>query len=181
VNVCRVQKRANESICQRSLRGPSSKPTEQQEDLPDFISLKKHHAPAGRQTDFASGYVQGKRLGKEITLYSVNGRQAAIDAATAAKQSAETKVSTLLPADKASAEAELAQAKVEYEKTFIRARVAGRVEQFLFRPGDVVNPLMRPAGVLIPEGSGQRALQAGFGQIEAQVLKPGMVAEATCV
>jgi multidrug resistance efflux pump len=111
----------------------------------------------------------------------VDGRQAAIDAATAAKQSAETKVSTLLPADKASAEAELAQAQVGYEKTFIRAGVDGRVEQFLLRPGDVVNPLMRPAGILIPEGSGQRALQAGFGQIEAQVLKPGMVAEATCV
>ena len=111
----------------------------------------------------------------------VDGRQAAIDAAAAAKQSAETRVSTLLPADKASAEAELAQAQVEYDKTFIRAGVDGRVEQFLLRPGDVVNPLMRPAGILIPEGAGQRVLQAGFGQIEAQVLKPGMVAEATCV
>jgi len=39
-----------------------------------------------------------------------DGRQAAIDAAAAAKESAETRVSTLLPADKASAEAELAQA-----------------------------------------------------------------------
>jgi len=111
----------------------------------------------------------------------VTGRQAAIDAATAARQSAETRVSTLLPAEKASAEAALAQAQVEYDKTFIRAGVDGRVEQFFLRPGDVVNPLMRPAGVLIPEGAGQRALQAGFGQIEAQVLKPGMVAEAACV
>jgi hypothetical protein len=48
------------------------------------------------------------------------------------------------------------------------------------RPGDIVNPNMRPAGILIPAGSGQRSLQAGFGQIAAQVLKPGMVAEATC-
>jgi multidrug resistance efflux pump len=111
----------------------------------------------------------------------VDGRQAAIDAAAAAKQSAETQVSTLLPAEKASAEAALAQAQVEYDKTFIRAGVDGRVEQFLLRPGDVVNPLMRPAGILIPEGAGQNALQAGFGQIEAQVLKPGMVAEAACV
>ena len=55
------------------------------------------------------------------------------------------------------------------------------MEQFLLRVGDVVNPLMRPAGVLIPEGAGARGLQAGFGQIEAQVMKPGMVAEATCV
>jgi multidrug resistance efflux pump len=110
----------------------------------------------------------------------VDGRQAAIDAAAAAKQSAEVQVSTLLPASKASAEAELAQAQVELDKTVIRAGVDGRVEQFLLRPGDIVNPLIRPAGVLIPAGAGQRSLQAGFGQIEAQVLKAGMVAEAAC-
>jgi multidrug resistance efflux pump len=110
----------------------------------------------------------------------VDGRQAAIDAATAARQSAEVQVSALLPASRASAEAELAQAQVDLDKTVIRAGVDGRVEQFLLRPGDVVNPLMRPAGVLIPAGAGQRSLQAGFGQIEAQVLKPGMVAEAAC-
>src|SRR5258708_801726 len=108
----------------------------------------------------------------------VDGRQAAIDAASASKQSTEVQVSTLLPASKASAEAELAQAQVDLDKTVIRAGVDGRVEQFFLRPGDVVNPLMRPAGVLIPEGAGQRALQAGFGQIEAQVLKPGMVPQA---
>jgi multidrug resistance efflux pump len=111
---------------------------------------------------------------------AVDGRQAAVDAATATRQSTETRVSTLLPTERASAEAALAQAEVEYDKTVIRAGVDGRVEQFLLRPGDVVNPLMRPAGILIPEGAGQRGLQAGFGQIEAQVLKPGMVAEAAC-
>jgi multidrug resistance efflux pump len=110
----------------------------------------------------------------------VDGRQAAIDAATAEKQSAEIQVSTLLPAAKASAEAALDQAQVDLDKTVIRAGIDGRVEQFSLRPGDVVNPLMRPAGVLIPEGAGQRSLQAGFGQIEAQVLKPGMIAEAAC-
>ncbi len=111
---------------------------------------------------------------------AVTGRQAAIDAATATKQSAEVQVSTLLPAARDSAEAALDQAQVDLDKTVIRAGVDGRVEQFFLRPGDVVNPLMRPAGVLIPEGAGQRALQAGFGQIEAQVLKPGMIAEAAC-
>jgi multidrug resistance efflux pump len=40
---------------------------------------------------------------------------------------------------------------------------------------------MRPAGVLIPAGSNERGLYAGFGQIEAQVMKVGMVAEAACV
>jgi multidrug resistance efflux pump len=111
----------------------------------------------------------------------VDGRQGSLDAANATKQSAELRVSTLLPAEKASAEAALAQAQVDYDKTFVRAGVAGRVEQFFLRVGDVVNPLMRPAGILIPEGAGQRSLQAGFGQIEAQVMKPGMVAEASCV
>jgi len=111
----------------------------------------------------------------------VDQRQAGIDVAVAAKQSTTARVSTLLPAEKASAEAALAQAQVDLDKTFVRAGVTGRVEQFALRTGDVVNPLMRPAGILIPEGAGQRVLQAGFGQIEAQVMKEGMVAEATCV
>jgi len=109
------------------------------------------------------------------------GQLGAIDAATAAKQNAEERLSTFLPATKASAEAQLHQAEVDLEKTVIRAGVNGRVEQFALRVGDIVNPLMRPAGILIPEGAGQQALQAGFGQIEAQVMKAGMIAEVTCV
>jgi multidrug resistance efflux pump len=95
----------------------------------------------------------------------IRGQLGAITAATAAKQGAEERISTLLPAEKASAEAALDQAQVE----------------FFLRVGDVVNPLMRPAGILIPEGAGTRALQAGFGQIEAQIMKVGMIAEVTCV
>ncbi|MFC5069907.1 HlyD family secretion protein [Flaviflagellibacter deserti] len=112
---------------------------------------------------------------------TVDGRKAAISSATAAKESAEARISTLLPAEKASAEAALAQAEVELKKTVVRAGVNGRVEQFTLRVGDVVNPFMRPAGVLIPEGAGRRAITAGFGQIEAQVMKVGMVAEVTCI
>jgi multidrug resistance efflux pump len=109
------------------------------------------------------------------------GQLGAIDAATASKQSIEERISSLLPAEKASAEAELNQAQVELDKTVVRAGVSGRVEQFFLRVGDIVNPLMRPAGILIPDGAGQRGLQAGFGQIEAQIMKEGMIAEATCV
>jgi len=111
----------------------------------------------------------------------VAGRQGSLDAATASKQSASTRVTALIPAEKATAEAALAEAQVDLDKTFIRAGVDGRVEQFLLRPGDIVNPIMRPAGVLIPDGAGQRVLTAGFGQIEGQVMKVGMVAEATCI
>lgn len=111
----------------------------------------------------------------------VDQRQSGIDAASAARESAALRVSTLLPAEKASAEAAMAQAQVDLDKTYVRAGVDGRVEQFLVRVGDVVNQLMRPAGILIPDGAGRNALQAGFGQIEAQVMKPGMIAEATCI
>lgn len=110
----------------------------------------------------------------------VNGRQAAIDAATAAKQALESKLSTLLPAQKASAEAALAEAQVELDKTIIRAGVTGRVEQFALQVGDIVNPILRPAGILIPDGAGRGTLVAGFGQIEAQVLRVGLVAEVAC-
>jgi multidrug resistance efflux pump len=108
-------------------------------------------------------------------------RDAGINAAVAEKEAAGARVSTVLPAEKASAEAELARAQVDLEKIVVRAGVSGRVEQFTLRVGEIVNPLMRPAGILIPEGAGQRTLQAGFGQIEAQVIKPGMAAEVTCV
>ena len=109
------------------------------------------------------------------------GRQGSLDAATASKQSAAVRVNSLLPAEKASAEAALAEAQVDLDKTLIRAGVDGRVEQFGLRPGDIVNPMIRTAGVLIPEGAGRQALAAGFGQIEAQIMKVGMVAEATCI
>ena len=69
---------------------------------------------------------------------------------------------------------------MDLDKTIIRAGVTGRVEQFALQVGDIVNPILRPAGILIPDGAGRRALMAGFGQIEAQVLRPGLVAEVTC-
>ena len=112
---------------------------------------------------------------------AVEGRQGTILSATASKEAAQGRVSTLLPAGKESAEAALNQAQVDLDKTVIRAGVTGRVEQFALRVGDIVNPFMRPAGVLIPEGAGRQRLQAGFGQIEAQIMKVGMIAEATCV
>lgn len=108
------------------------------------------------------------------------GRMATVNAMTAARDTAQEKLSGQLQSDRASAEAALDQAEVELSKTVIRAGVTGRVEQFTLRVGDVVNPLMRPAGVLIPDDAG-RLLTAGFDQIEAQVMNKGMVAEVTCV
>lgn len=111
----------------------------------------------------------------------VDGREGAVTAARAAKEGAQARLDTLLPAQKASAEAALIEAEAQLAKTVVRAGVDGRVEQFSLRAGDLVNPMIRTAGVLIPDGAGRERLIAGFGQIEAQVMKPGMVAEATCL
>jgi hypothetical protein len=40
--------------------------------------------------------------------------------------------------------------------------------------------MIRPAGILVPTGSGRLAFVAGFGQISSQVLKVGMSAEMSC-
>jgi multidrug resistance efflux pump len=112
----------------------------------------------------------------------VQTRQAGVGAASAARQAVATRISDQLPAQRASAEAALAQAQAELAKTVVHAGVAGRVEQFTLQVGEIVNPLMRPAGVLVPENLGIRreSLAAGFGQIEAQVIRVGMLAEAAC-
>src|ERR1044072_3053219 len=111
----------------------------------------------------------------------VEGRLGGIAAAEAARQAITARMSSLLPAQKASAEAALAQAQVELDKTVIRAGVSGRVEQFGLKVGDIVTPIMRTAGILIPDGSGRKSLKAELGQIQAQFMKPGMIAEVTCV
>jgi multidrug resistance efflux pump len=90
------------------------------------------------------------------------------------------RLSTLLPAEKASAEAARAQAQVDLDKTVVYAGVTGRVEQFVLRVGDIVTPQVRSAGILIPAEAGREKLWAGFGQIEAEVMKVGMTAEVTC-
>jgi multidrug resistance efflux pump len=102
----------------------------------------------------------------------VEGRQGALASAIAAKDAAEAQVSTLLPAQKASAEAALAQAEVDLAKTVIRAGVSGRVEQFNLRVGDIVNPFMRPAGVLIPEGAGDEGRHGGRGHLRIEAMDP---------
>jgi multidrug resistance efflux pump len=125
--------------------------------------------------------VAAREIEKLQTLVAT--RQGTVDAAAAARDSAQTKITTVLPAERASAEAELAAAQVELDKMTTYAGVNGRVDQFVLRVGDVVQPapVTRAAGILIPEGAGEKRLFAGFNQIEAQVLEVGMVGEATCI
>jgi multidrug resistance efflux pump len=125
--------------------------------------------------------VAAREIEKLQTL--VQTRQGAVDAATAAKQSADTRVTSVIPAQKASAEAQLNEAKIELDKMTVRAGVDGRVYQFVLKVGDVIQPapLFKAAGILIPDNAGQDRLLAGFDSIEAQILQVGMAAEATCM
>lgn len=112
---------------------------------------------------------------------AVEGREGALAAIVAKKQTLETRIATLLPAEKSSAEAQAAEAQSAVDKTVVRAGIDGTLQQFALRVGEVVNPLLRPAGVLVPDDAGRERLVAGFGQIETQVLKVGMIAEVACI
>jgi multidrug resistance efflux pump len=133
------------------------------------------------KSELAARDVVARREAERLGVL-VRSREAGVAAAEAAKQAVEARIAEQIPAQRASAEAALAQAQAALDKTVVRAGVAGRVEQFVLQVGDVVNPLARPAGVLVPEDRGvlRPVLAAGFGQIEAQVMRRGMLAEVTC-
>jgi len=122
--------------------------------------------------------VAGRELDRLDSLVEV--RQGALNAAIANKGAVEAKIETLLPAQKASAEAALREAEVNLEKTVVYAGTSGTVQQFDLRPGDYVSAILRPAGILVPADSGKGRFQAGFDQFSAQVMKPGMIGEITC-
>ncbi len=116
--------------------------------------------------------------------HTVSTRRGALEAALANKQAVAAKIATVLPAQRLSAQESLEQAEVEQKKTTIYADVAGRIMQFALRPGDYVNPILRPAGLLIPTESvesGRYRVQAGFSQLAAAVIKPGTLAEISCL
>jgi multidrug resistance efflux pump len=110
----------------------------------------------------------------------VQAREAALTAAEATRDAVKAQLEIELPAQLDTASAELDQAQVALDRTTVVAGTDGLVQQFALRPGDVVNPMLRPAGILVPERR-VTGLLAGFGQIEAQVMKPGMIGEVTCI
>lgn len=107
-------------------------------------------------------------------------REGLLDAARAQRDVVQSRIVSLLPAQRQRAEAELAQAEAEIKKATVFAGTDGTVKQFLLKPGDIVNPFMRPAGILVPEDSGRGRFVASFQQINAQVVQVGMIAEITC-
>jgi multidrug resistance efflux pump len=110
----------------------------------------------------------------------VDNQKGVVEAAVAARAGTQSALEVELPAEKASAEAALQEARVDLKKTVVVAGTDGILQQFALRPGDVVNPMVKPAGILVPERMAT-GLVAGFGQIEAQVMKVGMIGEVTCI
>jgi multidrug resistance efflux pump len=110
---------------------------------------------------------------------AVDTAQGAVDAALAGRDAVQSQIDFGLPAARATAEAALAEATVRLDQTLVVAGTGGVVQQFALRAGDVVNPMLRPAGILVPDRA-VTGLAAGFGQIEAQIIKVGMVGEVTC-
>ncbi|WP_170573573.1 HlyD family secretion protein [Ruegeria atlantica] len=108
-------------------------------------------------------------------------REAQLRAAESQRAAVVQQIEELIPAQLASANAQLDAALTELEKTVISAGVTGRVEQFGLQVGDYVSPLLRPAGILVPSHSGHNRFQAAFNQMSAQVIKPGMIGELGCM
>jgi multidrug resistance efflux pump len=110
----------------------------------------------------------------------VAARAGVVGASEANRDAVTAQIGTVLPAKRDSALADLERAQVALDKTVVRAGIDGRVQQFTLRPGDIVNSVLRPAGILVPTEAGRSMIIAGFNQVEAQVLRVGMVAEAVC-
>jgi multidrug resistance efflux pump len=130
----------------------------------------------------SAGSVSTKEI--ERLENAVASRAGTLTAAIANRQAVEAQLLSVLPSQRESAKEMLDQAEVELEKTTIVAGVSGQLQQFVLRPGDIVNPFVRPAGLLIPtEGpeSGRQLVQAGFTQLAAPVIQPGTLAEISCL
>lgn len=116
---------------------------------------------------------------------NVDARRGALAAAKANVQAVQTQLDSVLPAQRASAVESFEQQQVEVNKTEVYAGISGRLTQFVLRPGDIVNPFLRPAGLLVPTDSsmesGRIEVQAGFNQLAAPVIKVGTLAEITCM
>lgn len=122
---------------------------------------------------------------RDLELYEnrVEVIEGELASAFAARAEVLANLNTLLPAKQDTAEDALEQAKVELDKTVIYAEITGRITQLVLQPGDIVNPMFRPAGLLVPEQEEAvvPAVQAGFNQLAANVIKPGTIAEMTCM
>lgn len=145
----------------------------------DFDLVEEDYLRSKALLDRGSGAVPQSEVDR--LRNQMNAKQGALDAAKANRNYAEQKITVQLPSQRASAVASLAQAETELAKTEVFAGVTGRVQQFTLQVGDFVSPVLRPAGILVPTSFSGQSFVAGFDQLAASVVKPGMAAEITCM
>ena len=145
-------------------------------------ALRQARDNLARETLLAErGSTAARASEKERLENLVSSREGSVAAAIAQMRAVEENINVLIPAQLASAEAALKQTQAELAKTEVHAGVAGRVEQFVLQPGDYVNPVLRPAGILVPALHLEKErFAAGFSQLSADVIHPGMFAEMGC-
>ncbi|WP_282153366.1 HlyD family secretion protein [Ruegeria atlantica] len=129
--------------------------------------------------DRNSGIV-GEREIERLEL-SVASRQGALDTAVANRDAVAVTLLQLIEAKRESAQARLDEALIALEKTTIYAGESGLLQQFALKVGDYVNPVLRPAGLLVPDTLGPTEFQAGFDQVNDQIFEVGMPAEISCI
>lgn len=117
----------------------------------------------------------------ETLTNAVTSAQGAVTAAESNRDAVQAEIDQVLPAQRLAAVAALEQAQVALDQKEVVAGVSGRVEQFALQVGDYVSPLLRPAGILVPNDGETGFFQAGFSQLAAQVLHVGMAAEMACM
>lgn len=154
--------------------------------------VEKSHAALNRsEHEYARKrklQLKGKNLISEREVEhsadTVKIHQAELDATESEYMAAQTQIESILPAKLIGARADMNAALVEEGKRTIYARINGELKQFFLLPGDYVNPILRPAGILVPtegEESGRLGVQAGFNQLTANVISVGSFAEITCL
>lgn len=125
-----------------------------------------------------SGAISEQKL--ERSKSRIQTAKGQLQSLTGTRNQMKARLENILPAKEKRAESVLEQALVELEKTIIYAKVSGQIVQLMLQPGDIVNPLLRPAGLLVPDSEASQAIQAGFSQLASPVIQPGTLAEVTC-
>jgi len=138
----------------------------------DYLRQKTLHdsgSPAARQAEL------------DRLTNMMNVREGQLVSAQANHAAVEDRIKVQLPAQKDSANAQLAEAETNLKESWTYAGEDGKIEQFQLRVGDFINPMVRPAGILVPLDTGRGRFEAGFSQLAVPVIKRGMVIEMTCM
>lgn len=145
-------------------------------------ALKQAREELARSTELRDRGSSAARVSEmERQENMVQQRIGQLDAAKSNVATVEQQINVLIPAQRKSAEASLKQAEVELDKTLVTAGVDGRIEQLSLQVGDFVSPILRPAGILVPNRTGRLRFVAGFDQMASAVIHPGMVGEIGCM